>query len=158
MSIKRILFVCKANQCRSPSAEAVLRKMLSESGTAGQFDVDSAATHAFDDCARPLFEAHAAARKRGYDIKPAMARRISQADFDRFDLILAMDQANLADLRKVAPTRCKHKIELLLEYSDRFHGKDVPDPVGGDSRRYDLALDMIEDGCSGLARLLVRAA
>jgi protein-tyrosine phosphatase len=156
MAIRSILFVCKANQCRSPSAEAVMRKILGERAT--RFDLDSAGTHDFGSCPRPLYEAHVAAHKRGYDIKPGSARRVTPGDFDRFDLILAMDRGNLADLRKVAPTRCKHKIELLLDYSERFHGKDVPDPVGGDAKRFDLALEMIEDGCQGLARLLVRAA
>jgi protein-tyrosine phosphatase len=158
MPIRSILFVCKANQCRSPSAAAVMLKVLGERGAATGFEIDSAGTHEFGARSRPLFEAHTAARKRGYDIEQASARRVAPADFDRFDLILAMDRGNLAELRKVAPTRSKHKIELLLDYGERFHGSDVPDPVGGDARRYEIALEMIEDGCRGLAQLLLRAA
>jgi protein-tyrosine phosphatase len=158
MPIHNILFVCKANQCRSPSAEAVMRRLLAERGAAARFEIGSAGTHDFGSASRPLFEAHAVALKRGYDIPPGKTRRVMPGDFDRFDLILVMDRVNLAELRKVAPTRCKQKIELLLDYSERYCGKDVPDPVGGDGRQYELALDMIEDGCRGLAQLLLRAA
>ena len=158
MSIRSILFICKANQCRSPAAEAVMRRILAERGAGARFEIDSAGTHEFGNRSRPLFEAHAAASRRGYDIPPSTARRIGPGDFDRFDLIIAMDKSNADDLRRFAPTRCKHKIEMLLDYSERFHGRDVPDPIGGDARRFDLALDMIEDGCRGLAQLLLRAA
>jgi protein-tyrosine phosphatase len=151
-----ILFVCKANQCRSPTAEAVMRHMLDKRGVS--FELDSAGTHDFGDRTRPLYEAHLAAQKRGYVLHPGRARRVQSGDFERFDLILVMDRANLEDLRRVAPTRSKQKIELLLEYGERFHGRDVPDPVGGDARRFDAALEMIEDGCRGLAQLLLRAA
>jgi protein-tyrosine phosphatase len=157
MAIRSLLFVCKANQCRSPSAEAVMRHILAQRGAASRFEIDSAGTHEFAPRNRPLYEAHAAAAKRSYEIRAGRARRIAPSDFDHFDMILAMDRSNLADLRKIAPTRSKQKIELLLDYSERFSGQDVPDPVGGDARRYDLALDMIEDGCRGLAQLLLRA-
>lgn len=73
-------------------------------------------------------------------------------------MILAMDKSNLAALRAIAPTRCKHKIELLLEYGDKYHGREVPDPYGGDAKAFDLALDMIEDGCLGLAHLVRQLA
>ena len=158
MAIRNILFVCKANQCRSPSAEAVLRHLLAERGAGARFEVESAGTHAFGPCSRPLFEAHAAARKRGYEIPASVARLINPGDFEHFDLILAMDCANVQDLRNMAPTRCKHKIELLLDYGERYPGREVPDPVGGDVSRYDAALSMIEDGCRGIAQLLLRAA
>ena len=67
-----------------------------------------------------------------------------------------MDRSNLSALKSVCPTRCKQKVELLLEYGDEFHGKEVPDPYGGKEEDFNLALDMIEDGCRGLARLLLR--
>jgi protein-tyrosine phosphatase len=155
---RSILFVCKANMCRSPSAEAVLRAILMERGAGASFDVDSAGTHDFGASPAPHVPAVQAARRRGYDVPGRKSRRITPMDFDRFDMILAMDRANVADLRRIAPTRCKQKIELLLEYGDRYYGQDVPDPVGGDARRFDLALEMIEDGCRGLAQLLLRAA
>ena len=83
-----------------------------------------------------------AARLRGYDLSACSARQITPADFDRFDMILAMDNANVADLRRLAPTRCKQKIELLLEYGDRYHGQEVPDPYGKPAKDFEIALDM----------------
>jgi protein-tyrosine phosphatase len=71
-------------------------------------------------------------------------------------MILAMDKANVGSLRTIAPTRCKQKIELLLEYGERYHGQEVPDPYGGEIQDFELALAMIEDGCKGLVELLVR--
>ena len=74
-----------------------------------------------------------------------------------FDLILGMGREHLANLRQIAPTRCKHKIELFLEYGDRFHGAGHPRPLRRASPKdFDLVLDMVEDGCRGLAGLLVR--
>ena len=157
-AIRSILFVCKANLCRSPSAEAVLRAMLAEGGWASTVQVDSAGTHQFRPNDQPHASAIEAAKQRGYDLTACKARQITPADFDRFDMILAMDKANVADLRRLAPTRCKQKIELLLDYGDRFYGEDVPDPIGGDAKRFQRALEMIEDGCGGLMQLLVRAA
>jgi protein-tyrosine phosphatase len=151
-----ILFICTANICRSPTAEGVLRALLGKAGNAT--DIDSAGTHDYHAGKPPFPLAVATAKKRGYDITRCVARRIRPHDFDHFDLILAMDGRNIAHLRTIAPTRCKQKIELLLEYGDRYHGEEVPDPYGGEVKDFELALDMIEDGCRGLAKHLARAA
>ena len=156
--IRSILFVCKANLCRSPSAEGVLRTMLANRGWSAMVEIDSAGTHQFRPGAQPHPSAMEAARLRGYDLSACSARQITPADFDRFDMILAMDNANVADLRRLAPTRCKQKIELLLDYGDQFYGEEVPDPIGGDAKAFQRVLEMIEDGCGGLVQLLVRAA
>jgi protein-tyrosine phosphatase len=151
-----VLFVCTANICRSPMAAAVLRRDLGRRGAVRGFEVASAGTHEYH-VGKPAFPAAVqAARARGIEIAAHTARRITPGDLDHYDFILAMDQANLAALRAIAPTRSKHRIELLLDYGDRFHGLEVPDPYGGEAKDFELALDMIEDGCGGLARLLVR--
>jgi protein-tyrosine phosphatase len=139
-------------------AEGVLRKILATRGVSQQFDVDSAGTHEYYSGKPPYPMAVATAKSRGYDITHLVARRIRAHDFEHFDVILAMDRSNVANLNTICPTRCKQKIELLLEYGDRFQGKDVPDPYGGEAKDFQLALDMIEDGCRGLADLLVRVA
>ena len=157
--MRSILFVCTANICRSPMAEGVLRALLQRRGLdAAAFEVDSAATHDFQVGKPPHDMAVAASRRRGYEIAAQVARRVSPSDFDRFDLILAMDRNNLSHLHAGCPTRCKQKVELLLEYGDRFHGKDVPDPYGGTAKDFERTLDMIEDGCNGLATLLAQVA
>jgi protein-tyrosine phosphatase len=155
---RSILFVCRANLCRSPSAEAILRTMLNERGVGARFEIDSAGTHDFRSNAPPHVSSVDAAHRRGYDLSGCRSRRITPGDFERFDMILAMDKGVLSDLHRVAPTRCKRKIELLLNYGERYQGEEVPDPIGGDARRFDTALDRIEDGCRGLVQLLLRAA
>lgn len=154
--MRRVLFVCTANICRSPSAKGVLRRMLAQQpGTPG-IEVDAAGTHDMRAGLPPFPMAVEAAKRRGYDVTQHLARMVNGDDFDRFDLILAMDRSHLAHLRTIAPTRCKDKIELFLEYGDEFHGDDVPDPYGGEAPAYEAALDRIEDGCRGLAQLLAR--
>jgi protein-tyrosine phosphatase len=154
--MRSILFVCTANICRSPMAEGVFRKLLADNGLEKEIEVDSVATHDYHEGKTPFSNAVATAKRRGYAIQHLTARRISPDDFDRFDCIVAMDRANLASLKTIAPTRSKQKIELLLEYGDKYHGKEVPDPYGGKQRDFELALDMIEDGCKGLLELIVQ--
>jgi protein-tyrosine phosphatase len=156
--MQSVLFVCTANICRSPMAEGVFRKLLADHGLQGQVEVDSVATHDYHAGKPPFVDAAATAKRRGYEIEHLVARKISPGDFDHFDHIIAMDRANLSNLRTIAPTRTKQKIELLLEYGDKYHGKEVPDPYGGKPKDYELALDMIEDGCRGLVELIVQAA
>jgi protein-tyrosine phosphatase len=155
--MRSVLFVCTANICRSPMAEGVLRKQLAAAGMESSVRVDSVGTHDMRAGSPPSPLAVESAKRRGYDIEKRVARALRPADLDDFDLILCMDKANVAHLRTVAPTRCKQKIELLLEYGDRFHGKEVPDPYGGKAKDFELALDMIEDGCAGVTQLLARA-
>ena len=154
--MRSVLFVCTANICRSPTAEGVLRGLLTAAGKGDAIEIASAGTHDYHAGEPPFPVAVAVARRRGYEIAPRAARRVTSGDFDHFDLILTMDNANLASLRSIAPTRSKQKIELLLTYGDRFHGKEVPDPYGGKPSDYAIALDMIEDGCRGLVSLLLR--
>ena len=151
-----ILFVCTANICRSPMAEGVFRKMVRDLGVEENFELDSAATHEYKTGESPSPAAIESAKKRGYDIAACVSRRIVGHDFDHFDMILAMDRSNVASMRAVAPTRSKQKIELLTEYADKHHGQDIPDPFGRQEKDFELALDMIEDSCRGLAQALVR--
>lgn len=151
-----VLFVCTANICRSPTAAAALRSRLVGTGAESRFEIASAGTHDYHLGKPPFPTAVEVAKARGIHIAGHVARRISPGDFDHFDLILAMDRSNIAALRSIAPTRSKRKIELLLEYGDKYHGLEVPDPYGGEVRDFELALDMIDDGCRGLAKLLVR--
>ena len=135
-------------------AEGVLRKLLVNEGMVTDFEIDSVGTHDYQAGKPPFASAVESAKRRGYDIKHLVSRRIRPNDFDHFDMILAMDKANLAHLRTIAPTRSKQKIELLLEYGDKYHGKEIPDPYGREGKDFEIALDMIEDGCRGLVELL----
>jgi protein-tyrosine phosphatase len=154
--LRSILFVCTANICRSPLAEAVFRQLITPKARENAFEVASAGTHDYH-IGKPAFPtAMELAKLRGFDLTGHVARRVKAGDFDHFDLILGMDRSNIASLRTIAPTRCKQKIELLLEYGDEFHGEEVPDPYGGEVEDFERAMDMIEDGCRGLVKLLAR--
>jgi protein-tyrosine phosphatase len=154
--MRSILLVCTANICRSPTAEGVLRALLRQAGHASEFEIASAGTHDYHVGEPPAPEAIAAARRRGYEIGACTSRRVSSQDFDHFDYILALDKANLVNLRSIAPTRSKQKIELLGEYAEHYYGKEIPDPYGGRAEGFELALDMIEDACRGLVFVLSR--
>jgi len=156
--MRSILFVCTANICRSPTAEGVLRRMLGQGAIDDGIEIESAGTHDYQVGKPPFPEAVATAKKRGYDITGCVSRMVAPGDFDHYDMILAMDKANLRHLKTIAPTRSKQKIELLLEYGDKYHGQEIPDPYNGKQKGYELAFDMIEDGCEGLVQLLSRAA
>jgi protein-tyrosine phosphatase len=130
----KVLFVCMGNICRSPTAEAVFRKMVAESPLAGKIDIDSAGTHGYHTGAPPDERATAHAAKRGYDLSPLRARQVSAADVEHFDYVLAMDDINLRQLKAMCPSRLQHRIELLLDYGGEEDENIVPDPYQGDDR------------------------
>lgn len=129
----RILCVCLGNICRSPTAEAVLRARLPVAR------IDSAGTGDWHVGKPPYGPAIDAARRRGYDLTTGRARQVDVGDFARFDLILAMDRTNLADLRALAPADADAQLRLFL---DPLGGGDVPDPYF--TRDFEGALDLIE--------------
>lgn len=155
--MRSVLFVCTANICRSPVAEGVLRSMLAAKGIdASKVRIDSAGTSDYRVGQPPFPLAVETAAKRGYKIAQRPARQVLAPDFDEFERILAMDQGNLAELMSMCPPRLRPKIELLLDYGDAHRGEDVPDPYGRRAKAFERALDLIEEGCRGLARSLTR--
>ena len=128
----RMLFVCLGNICRSPTAEGVMRHLVEEAGVADAFVLDSAGTGGWHVGDPPDPRSREAARRRGIVVAGA-ARQVSAADFHDFDLILAMDRANLRDLRAAAPPDGTAEVRLLREYDENSVGGgdlDVPDPYG----------------------------
>ena len=148
-----ILFVCLGNICRSPSAEAVFRGKLREHPLAHRIRCDSAGTAGYHAGEAPDRRSTEAARGRGYDMSSQRARQVSDADFDTFDLILAMDHRNLAELRRRASRQHQHKLKLLLEFSDSPE-QEVPDPYYGGRDGFEQVLDLVENACDGLLEFL----
>ena len=142
---KKILVVCMGNICRSPTAEAVLRAKASS-----RFLVDSAGTHAYHVGEPPDKRAIYAAQKRGYDLSSLRARQVSVADFEQFDLILAMDRKNLATLRQQCPDEHTAKLALFLQYAEGISLDEVPDPYYGGTQGFEQVLDLCENAVQGL--------
>ncbi|MEI4486781.1 low molecular weight protein-tyrosine-phosphatase [Frigidibacter sp. MR17.14] len=134
---RSILFVCLGNICRSPAAEGAMRAHAARAGL--DLALDSAGTGRWHVGEPPHPPMVAAARARGYDLSPLRARQVARADFSRFDLILAMDAQNLADLRRLAPAGSAARIEAFLP-----GGATVPDPYYTED--FEGALDRVEEG------------
>ena len=126
-----ILFVCMGNICRSPTAQGVAEKVLGDAQLLHRVRVDSAGTHAYHVGEPPDPRTIAAAARRGYDVSRQRARRVVDEDFHRFDMILAMDRENLANLRAMAPTDGRAGVSLFLAYGDEADVEEVPDPYYG---------------------------
>ena len=149
-----VLFVCTGNICRSPTAEAIFRKLAADAGMAGAVTADSAGTHAYHVGEPPDLRAQAAAAKRGYDLSALRARRIEGADLKRSDLILAMDQDHYAILARMAGSSAGHKLKMMMSYARRFEEREVPDPYYGGPQGFERVLDLLEDAASGLLESL----
>lgn len=145
-----VLMVCMGNICRSPTAEGVFRRRLREAGLDHLVRLDSAGTHSYHIGKSPDPRAQQAASRRGYDLSDLVGRQVGPRDFEEFDLILAMDAENLANLRRLCPAGQEHKVRLFLSFSARFPGQEVPDPYYGGPHGFDQVLDMVEDAAAGL--------
>ncbi|RQR39641.1 MULTISPECIES: low molecular weight protein-tyrosine-phosphatase [unclassified Burkholderia] len=145
-----ICFVCLGNICRSPTAEGVMRHQVDAAGLADRIEVDSAGTGDWHVGEPPDTRAQAAARTRGYDLSALRARQVSAADFERFDLLLAMDEANLAELRRRCPPGHRDKVRLLMEFAPGAAGTEVDDPYFGGAQGFEQVLDQVERACAGL--------
>ena len=148
---QRILFVCMGNICRSPLAEAISRGLAQQQGLANTLDFDSAGTHGhLHHGSAPDQRAQRVGARHGYDLSKMRARPVVAADFDRFDHILAMDAANLAELKRHCPATSHGKLALFLDYADSLDVKDVPDPYYGTEDGFERVLELCEQAARGL--------
>lgn len=152
----KILFCCMGNICRSPTAEAVFRRMLEKRGLDDKVLVDSAGTHGYHLGEAPDPRTQRAAAERGYDLVGLRARKVVAEDIEFFDLILAMDCTNLEALRRICPPERQHRLKLFMSYARNFDDQEVPDPYYGLGHGFDLVLDMVEDAAEGLLDTICR--
>ncbi len=158
--MKRVLFVCLGNICRSPAAEGVFLHLLEAAGAGERFVVDSAGTggwHVGTAADRRMREA---ASRRGITLT-SRARQLDLADLKQFDHILTMDASNLAHVESLARKsglgqENRARIEPLVQYCSRFEALEVPDPYYGGEEGFEHVLDLLEDACSGLLAALER--
>jgi protein-tyrosine phosphatase len=137
------------NICRSPTAEGVFRKVVEDAGMAKAIRIDSAGTHAYHTGEPPDRRAQAAALSRGYVLSDIRARRVSDEDFAEFEIIVAMDDDNLLNLRDREVEDSISELKLFLEFSGS-HESEVPDPYYGGASGFERVLDLVEDASRGL--------
>ena len=150
----KILFVCLGNLCRSPSAEAVMKKLVKDAGMEARFEIDSAGIIGYHEGepADQRMRAHAA--RRGY-VLDSISRPVRIADFFDFDLIIGMDDKNISDLKRKAPDlESENKIHRMTQFSRNKLYDYVPDPYYSGAEGFELVLDLLEDACSGLLETL----
>ena len=150
----KILFVCLGNICRSPSAEAVMKKLVKDAGMEARFEIDSAGIIGYHEGepADQRMRAHAA--RRGY-VLDSISRPVRIADFFDFDLIIGMDDKNISDLKRKAPDlESENKIHRMTQFSRNKLYDYVPDPYYSGAEGFELVLDLLEDACSGLLEAL----
>ncbi|CAM3942364.1 low molecular weight protein-tyrosine-phosphatase [Roseateles saccharophilus] len=148
MTVRRILFFCMGNICRSPTAEGVMRARLTATGL--DVEVDSAGTHGWHAGEPPDGRSQAHALRRGYDLGALRARQLEAADFDHFDLVLAMDDDNLIQARRLCPPARRERLKLLMDYAPGTGSRIVPDPYYGGEADFERVLDLVEAACDGL--------
>ena len=145
----RILFVCLGNICRSPTAEAVMRSLVSEAGLDGEIEVESAGTGSWHLGDPPDPRAVAAAAERGVELAGG-ARQVDEADFASFDLLIAMDRSNRDGLLRLAPDEeARGRVRLLREFGDGEEA-DVPDPYYGGEEGFAEVVEIVERSCAAL--------
>ena len=150
----RILFVCLGNICRSPLAEAALRAEAERLELA--VEVDSAGTGDWHVGQPPDPRARAAARRHGANVDGLRARQVSASDFERFDHIVALDIANLRDLKSMKPAGSRAELSLLLDHVAGREGEAVADPYHGDDMHFDETWADVAEGARALAMKLAR--
>jgi protein-tyrosine phosphatase len=154
----RVLFVCLGNICRSPTAEGVLRHLVTQDAPELQVEVDSAGTADYHIGEPPDLRSQRAAMRRGIDLSGLRARQVASADFAHFDFILAMDRGNLRELEAMRPKDSRARLQLFLQYAPEVGRLEVPDPYYGDAGGFEAVLDLTAAASRGLLAALQNVA
>ncbi len=146
-----ILMVCTGNICRSPTAEAVLRHHLQLAGLASRVKVDSAGTHDYHVGEPPDSRSIRTALQYGVDLRPLRARQVIAADFERFDLLLAMDGGHYRALQRLQPKQSKGEVRYYLDFAAAAaNRRDMPDPYYGGGEGFEQVFRLCEAATEGL--------
>lgn len=151
----RILFVCLGNICRSPAAEGIFTHLIKKYGLEASVSCDSAGTAGYHEGQGAYPKMKKIAAQRGYNLTSISRPVKPHRDFANFDMIVAMDDQNFADLTRMAPdAKMGAKIYRMTDFSARYKYSHIPDPYYGDSKDYELVIDLLEDACEGLIQSL----
>ncbi|HEY9794751.1 MAG TPA: low molecular weight protein-tyrosine-phosphatase [Leptolyngbyaceae cyanobacterium] len=152
----KLLFVCLGNICRSPSAENIMNHLIEQAGFRDSIICDSAGTAGYHIGAAPDQRMAAAAGRRGIMLK-GQARQFHKSDFEKFDLILAMDRENYRDILSLDPTgKYKNKVQLMCDFASHHSEQEVPDPYYGGTEGFNKVIDLLLDACEGLLEHVVK--
>ena len=153
--MKRILFVCLGNICRSSSAEEIMRTFVQRKGLEDQIEVDSAGILNYHQGELPDNRMRMHASRRGYNLIHR-SRPVCTADFWDFDMIIGMDDRNIQDLKDRAPSlETEEKIYRMTDFCRHKEADYVPDPYYGGAQGFENVLDILEDACEGLLTSLI---
>ncbi len=141
----RLMFVCLGNICRSPAAQAVMQALVHDRKVADRFEIDSAGTASYHLGKLPDSRMVAAGAKRGFKLT-SLAKAITAEHVATRELVLAMDQENLNNIRRISKQDSQN-VRLLSDYLDETWQRDVPDPYYGSDAGFDYVLDMLEAAC-----------
>jgi protein-tyrosine phosphatase len=154
---KRLLFVCLGNICRSPSAENIMNHLIAGSGLEDQIQCDSAGTSSYHIGSSPDRRMTQAAHQRGISM-PGKARQFVCEDFEKFDLILAMDRDNYEQICDLDPThQYQNKVKLMCDFCRHHTVQEVPDPYYGGSEGFNYVIDLLMDACAGLLEDMINS-
>jgi protein-tyrosine phosphatase len=146
----RVLFVCTGNICRSPLAEAIFAHLVRQQGLGEHFEIDSAGIDGWHVGEPADPRTCRIGAKYGVPV-PSIARQFEAGDYERFDLILAMDRGHYTALRSRAPEKHRDKVELMRDYDvPPHHGSDVPDPYYGGAQGFEDVYQMLVVSCGNL--------
>ncbi len=150
----RVLFVCMGNICRSPTAHALFRETVTAAGLNDEIITDSAGTHAYHISNPPDARAIATALARNIYMAELRARQVCEADFERFEYIVAMDYDNLSLLEASCPPAEHGRLSLMLDWAEGL-GDEVPDPYYGGREGFVRVFDMLTEASQGLLAHIV---
>lgn len=150
-----VLFVCLGNICRSPTAEGVFREKVEQAGLSESIFIDSAGTSAYHVGEPPDTRSQEEAKRFGYDLSAQRSRQVVSDDFERFDLLIAMDQTNLQNLKSIKTDGYSDKLKLfLLDYAPQLGVSEVPDPYYGGAKGFTQVVQLIETASDGLLEFI----
>jgi len=158
--MKKVLFVCMGNICRSPTAHGVMQHELNQRELNHLIELDSAGTHAYHVGEKSDSRSRTLARSKGVDMEFIRARKISVLDHDEFDYILAMDEDNLELINYYAPDNAKADVRLFLEFAyeaGRVAERVVPDPYYGGDAGFEHVFELVQIGCDALIERILRS-
>ncbi|MBB1125125.1 low molecular weight protein-tyrosine-phosphatase [Thiospirillum jenense] len=146
----KVLFVCMGNICRSPTAQGVFQKQVTEAGLADHIEISSAGTHAYHIGDPPDMRTQQVAQRRGVNLSNLRARRVRADDIKQFDYVVAMDQDNYRELQAICPDGYQQRLHLLLDFAPELGTREVPDPYYGGPGGFERVFDLVEAAARGL--------